>query len=147
MSSQLRIRLLTFKHYLHQNLLAFLARPDAGRYLKVGGGILAALLLFLTWYIAMWIISIISFHRFVCTINILIFKQANVFTIYESHDSMLIRINLYLGFKDSMKLIDDKDARSRLSLFYNFIGISNKICIRYNIKVLNFYTITNTNLI
>ena len=35
----------------------------------------------------------------------------------------LIRINLYLGFKDSMKLIDDKDVKSRLSLFYNFIGI------------------------
>ena len=41
----------------------------------------------------------------------------------ESHDSILIRINLYLGFfKDSMKL-DDKDVKSRLSLFYNFIGI------------------------
>ena len=36
---------------------------------------------------------------------------------------LLIRINLYLGFKDSMKLIDDKDVKSRLSLFYNFIGI------------------------
>ena len=36
-----------------------------------------------------------------------------------------------------MKLIDDKDVKSRLSLFYNFIGISNKICIRYNMKVLN----------
>ena len=46
-----------------------------------------------------------------------------------------------------MKLIDDKDVKSRLSLFYNFIGISNKICIRYNMKVLNFHIITNTNLI
>ena len=59
----------------------------------------------------------------------------NRFTIYESHDSILIRINLYLSFKDSMKLIDDKDVKSRLSLFYNFIGISNKICIRYNMNV------------
>ena len=42
----------------------------------------------------------------------------NGFTVYESHDSILIRINLYLGFKDSMKLIDDKDVKSRLS-FYN----------------------------
>ena len=49
----------------------------------------------------------------------------------------MIRINLYLGFKDSMKLRDDKDVKSRLSLFYNFIGISNKICIRYNMKVFN----------
>ena len=47
----------------------------------------------------------------------------------------LIRINLYLGFKDSMKLIDDKDVKSRLSLFYSFIGISNKFCICYNMKV------------
>ena len=37
---------------------------------------------------------------------------------------MLIRINLYLGFKDSMKLIDDKYVKSRLMLFYNFIVIS-----------------------
>ena len=49
--------------------------------------------------------------------------------------NILIRINLYLDFKNSMKLIDDKDVKSRLSLFYNFIGISNKICIRYNMKV------------
>ena len=35
----------------------------------------------------------------------------NGFTIYESRDSMLIRVNLYLGFKDSMKLIDDKDVK------------------------------------
>ena len=63
----------------------------------------------------------------------------NGFTIYESHDSILIRINLYLGFKDSMKLIDDKDVKSRLSFFYNFIGISNKICIRYNMKVSKIY--------
>ena len=34
-----------------------------------------------------------------------------------------------------MKLIDDKDVKSKLSLFYNFIGISNKICIRYDMKV------------
>ena len=46
-----------------------------------------------------------------------------------------IRINLYLGFKDSMKLIDDKGVKSKLSLFYNLIGISNKICICYNMKV------------
>ena len=37
--------------------------------------------------------------------------------------NILIRINLYLGFKDSMKLMDDKDVKSILSLFYNFIGI------------------------
>ena len=50
-----------------------------------------------------------------------------------------MRINLYLGFKDSMKLIDDKDVKSRLSLFYNFIGISNKICIRYKSFKLSYY--------
>ena len=46
-----------------------------------------------------------------------------------------IRINWYVGFKDSMKLRDDKDVKSWFSLFYNFIGISNKICICYNMKV------------
>ena len=56
---------------------------------------------------------------------------------YTLYTCTLVRINLYLGFKDSMKLmIDDKDVKSRLSLFYNFIGISLKICIRYKLKVL-----------
>ena len=49
-------------------------------------------------------------------------------------------------FKESMKLINYKDVKSRLLLFYNFIGISHKICICNNIKVLNFNIITNANL-
>ena len=54
----------------------------------------------------------------------------NGFTVYESHDSILIRINLYLGFKDSMKLIDDKDVKSRLS-FYNESLYNGYIYISY----------------
>ena len=38
--------------------------------------------------------------------------------LFESHDSILIRINLYLGFKDSMKLIDDKDIQNKRSAKY-----------------------------
>ena len=59
----------------------------------------------------------------------------NGFTVYESHDSILIRINLYLGFKDSMKLIDDKDVKSRLS-FYNESLYNGYIYLIYILHVL-----------
>ena len=65
----------------------------------------------------------------------------NGFTIYESHDSILIRINLYLGVKDSMKLIDDKDVveqrKSRFHTSLSSISFIESLTPRYKLILIN----------
>ena len=61
--SDLRIKLLTLKHHIHQQLLEFLASPNAPIYLKVIGVCLVFFLFILFVQIVSLIWTFISYHR------------------------------------------------------------------------------------
>ena len=61
--SDIRIKLLTLKHQIHQNLLEFLASPNAPIYLKVIAVFLVIFLFLLLLQIIVLLWTLISYHR------------------------------------------------------------------------------------